>query len=42
VDVEIGDGDEDDFSFKQSMKEDDITKDINQKKHNNNLPAVLE
>lgn len=39
VDVEIGDGDDDDFSFKKSMQDDDITKDINKKKK---LPEVLE
>jgi len=39
VDVEIGDGDDDDFSFKKSMQDDEITKDINKKKK---LPEVLE
>jgi len=40
VDVEIGDGEEEDFSFKKSMEDDDLTKEIGGKKKG--VPQVLE
>jgi len=40
VKVEIGDGEEEDFSFKKSMEDDDLTKEIGGKKKG--VPQVLE